>query len=277
MHTLINGVASDCIAVMDRGLHYGDGVFETILYRNTQLEFWMQHMQRLQQGAARLQLACPTEDVWRADIAQLLRAQADRDCVIKIIITRGPGQRGYRHPQPTACTRIVMLTPYTASDIANCGAHIRFCKTMISHNPALAGIKHLNRLDNVLARNEWQDDYDEGLMLDHRGCVIEATMSNVVAVKQGRLYTPRLTDAGIHGIIRQQLLALAARHDIACAQIDMQPGQLLAMDELMLTNSVIGLWPVVQLDTHSYAIGTMTRRLQALLNQSLVDHAITPA
>ena len=204
----INGICTEYVPAMDRGLHYGDGVFETIACRDNQLQFWQQHMTRMRAAAAVLKLEFPGEETWLSDVRALLEASdAQRGLVIKLMLTRGVGERGYRVPRSVLPCRLafISLLPEHTAPVAQQGARVTRCTVPLSVNSVLAGIKHLNRLDNVLARNEWQDEYDEGLMSDHEGNIIEGTMSNLFAVRAGTLYTPALENCGIHGIIRQQL------------------------------------------------------------------------
>lgn len=268
---LINGLAQNTIDCTDRGLHYGDGLFETIALVNGRLQLWPLHMQRLREGCKKLNLPCVDEKLWLQDIAQLKTTER---CVIKLMFTRGSGGRGYRFPDATDVTRIVAVYPwpeYPASH-AQQGISVTVCGTTASVNPALAGLKHLNRLDNVLARNEWQDaTIAEGLMGDDRGNVIEGTMSNVFAVKDGALLTPQLNRAGVRGVMRTHVIDMARQLNIVVQECDIAMSALHHMHELFLTNSLIGIWPVKQLQSTDYAIGPVTQLL--INNLKLNDHA----
>ena len=257
---LINGEPLSIIASSDRGLQYGDGLFETIAFKNGGLQFWREHLQRMVAGCHRLGFSLVDEKRWLDDIRKLdLPAQA----VIKLVLTRGSGGRGYRLPDRVKPTRLVSVHEFPLYPSQNNeGVAIRFCRTPTSMNSALAGIKHLNRLDNVLARNEWQDEaIAEGLMSDDHGYVIEGTMSNLFAVKNKALYTPVLKKSGIQGIIRDRVIELAKDSEIVVQQVAISKSQLLDMDEIFLTNSLIGIWPVIQLDEYHYKKGPLTRML----------------
>ncbi len=244
---LINGVASDYISVQDRGLQYGDGLFETIACTRRGLEFWLQHYQRLSAGAARLGISCPDENVWLDDIRRLL-AESTGDCVIKLVLTRGRSERGYRADNTMSVTRLVFCMPglparfFSSAD--NTAATVCFCRQPVSINPALAGIKHLNRLENALARNEWQAQYTEGFMQDADGNIIEGTMSNLFAVRQGKLLTPSLLNSGVAGIIRARIIALAEQHAISLTVVQLTQADVLMMDELFICNSLLEILPV---------------------------------
>lgn len=264
---IINGNPQQYIAASDRGLAYGDGLFETIACVNGRLQFFNEHLQRLNNGCQRLSIPLVSESQWLADIRQL--AIGKKAAVIKLIITRGSGGRGYRMPQNIQSTRLVSLHEWPAYDtqLHERGARLMTCKTPISINPALAGLKHLNRLDNVLARAEWRDeDILDGLMLDVQGHVIEGTMSNVFAIEDNVLYTPLITQAGVEGVIRQQVMSLAKSLGYGCSQVLLSVAHLSKMDEVFITNSLLGICPVRQLDNVTFKHWPFTESLQQQLN-----------
>ncbi len=245
---LVNGQPADQISAQDRGLHYGDGLFETIAVKNGALLLWDRHMQRLGLGCSRLSIKPPDPALLRAETEQICDG-AER-AVLKIIITRGAGARGYRaspisHASPA--TRIVARYPWPEwpQRFWQEGVRVRICQTPLGINPALAGIKHLNRLEQVLARSEWDDpDIPEGLMLDQAGNVIEATQSNLFVVKEGRLLTPDLSASGVAGIMRACIIESAARLSIPYAVTRLTLADVRSAEEGFLCNSLIGIWPI---------------------------------
>ncbi|GAB4264962.1 MAG: aminodeoxychorismate lyase [Methylomicrobium sp.] len=265
---LINGLAGQNIDVSDRGLQYGDGLFETIEVSDGQLVFFDRHLRRLEAGCKRLSIPFPGSDVIVSEAASLAREQAK--AVLKIILTRGHGGRGYRQPDVVIPSRIVSLHPYPdyPQALYSEGVRVRICETRLGLNPALAGIKHLNRLEQVLARAEWSDAaIHEGLMLDVDGHVIEGTMTNLFYVSKGRLYTSPVQRAGIAGIIREILIELAESNDLEVNEQFFRLDELLKADEVFVCNSVIGLWPVAMIDQKKFAVGPMTRVLSHWLTQ----------
>lgn len=257
---LINGEPSDLIAATDRGLHYGDGVFETIAVRNGRPQFWPAHMERLLDGCARL--AIPVPDVTRLAAETAALCEGSERAVLKILITRGSGGRGYRLPESPQPQRILMRYPWPEHTIPDAGITLRRCTTPLGCNPALAGIKHLNRLEQVLARSEWSDEaIHEGVMCDTEGYVVEGTMSNLFAVRDGVLLTPDLANCGVAGIMRQQILALAGQLSIPCEFERFKFDVLQTMDEIFVTNSIIGIWSVARLDERVFPRGEVTRQL----------------
>ena len=263
MSFLINGELNDQIAISDRGLQYGDGLFETIAVEDGQCEHWHEHMSRLAEGCERLKIPVPDAQLLLSEAQQLF---ADKHlAVLKIMITRGSGGRGYKIPDTVSATRIISIHEWPTLPSMNkvLGIQLHLCETKLSHQPALAGIKHLNRLEQVLARSEWQDtDIGEGLMADINGNIIEGTMSNYFAVINGELITPEIVDCGVAGIMRAHIIRQAVLHEITVRERNMKIDELLLADEIFVCNSIIGIWPVRQLlDTHYNVIGHVTAKI----------------
>jgi 4-amino-4-deoxychorismate lyase len=266
VQVLVNGKAVDSVPTTDRGLLYGDGLFETIAVSGGKLCFWERHMQRLQAGCERLGMA-PVDTAQLRQECHLL-IQQSQQVVIKIIITRGSGGRGYRLPEQPRSTRIIQLHDWPAWP-ANCtesGIITRICRTRLGHDSSLAGIKHLNRLEQVMARREWDDPaIMEGLMLDTAGNVVEGTMSNIFMVKDALLMTPDLTRCGVAGIMRAWVLDRAKQHAIEARIQHLELDALLQSDEVFVCNSLTGIWPVIGIDEYAFQKGAVTTRLQTLL------------
>lgn len=266
MH-LLNGQPDAPLTVDDRGLTYGDGLFETIAVRGGEPQHLELHLARLREGCARLRL--PFTD-WPALAAEIRRLAEGRDrAVVKAIVTRGPGGRGYRPPSETRCTRIVALHAWPDWPDAwkREGVAVRLCSTRLAGNPALAGLKHLNRLEQVLARAEWDDPgIAEGLMLDTEGRLVEGVMTNLFFVMEGELRTPSLERAGVAGIMRRRILEAAPRLGHACRMVaGPTPEELWRADEVFVCNSVAGIWPVIRCADRQWRIGSVTRRLMEAL------------
>jgi 4-amino-4-deoxychorismate lyase len=170
--------------------------------------------------------------------------------VVKITLTRGIGGRGYRLPSqvaPTYCIGIFPGNQLRTEQYCN-GVAVRICDLRLSQAPALAGMKHLNRLEYILARAEWQDEFAEGLLLDAQGRIVEATVSNIFVIKNSQLYTPDLSAAGVAGIMRKTIIEkLAPALGLVCHTVDMKLDFVRSADEFFLCNSVYGIWPVNEL------------------------------
>jgi 4-amino-4-deoxychorismate lyase len=263
---VINGEHQSSVSYADRGLHYGDGLFETLEILNGQAVFLDRHLNRLSAGCERLLIPAPNPDLLTQEITELV--QSCVHAVLKIIITRGVGGRGYKQPETITATRALSLHPFPKypTRYKTQGVNVRFCNTKLGQNQRLAGVKHLNRLEQVLARAEWQDpDIQEGLMFDSDNNLIEGTMSNVFLVEDERLLTPQLDKCGVDGIIRNIIIEQATINGLSVAQLPINKARILAADEVFMTNSIIGLWPVKNLQNQFFQTGAITSQLSASL------------
>lgn len=273
---LINGESRHCIDISDRGLQYGDGLFETIEVIAGKPLFLSRHLQRLQQGCQILLIPCPDLNLLSAEAQQI--CEGTEQGVLKLMLTRGSGGRGYRQPPEISPSRICSLHPHPGytDQLYRQGINLRFCDKRLAINPDLAGIKHLNRLEQVLARAEWQDDeIHEGLMLDSEGYVVEGTMSNLFWVENGQLRTPMLDRCGIRGVLRALVIELAHAAGIEVLETRIGASRLLQADEIFVTNSLIGIWPVKQLLRQRFTPGPLTASLlqaYADLRQQEIAH-----
>jgi 4-amino-4-deoxychorismate lyase len=260
---LVNGVAGDVIGVRDRGFSYGDGVFRTFTLRGAKPAMWRRQYAKLAQDCRVLNIKCPHAETLERDLA--LIGAAEPDCVVKIIVTRGESARGYAAPVKATATRVVLSSPLPEFPAHYCekGVQVRLCRMRLAAQAALAGVKHLNRLESVMARAEWSDaNIAEGLMCDADDNLICGTMSNVFLIRGDRLLTPDLTRCGVSGVMRDLVLELAHSHKIPAQAAMIGIDDLLAADAAFLVNSVIGLWPVAALDRKTWSAGGLTVRFQ---------------
>ena len=271
--TLVNGERTDCPPAHGRAFAYGDGLFETVAVRDGRPLLWQWHMQRLLRGCRKLGMDPPDIGLLEKETQSLLDAAAAQ--VIKIIISRGPGigpgAAGYRPPINTRPTRVVMRRdwPDRRGAYAAQGVRVRLCETRLAAQPILAGIKHLNRLEQVLARAEWDDDtVQEGLMRDRNDHIIEGTMSNVFIVRAGGLATPALDRCGVAGVQRRHVMAIAADLGLAVDSRVIPLAAALECEEMFLTNSLIGVWPVREFAGRELRLGEITRRIQQAVSQA---------
>tara|TARA_Y100000780_G_scaffold126313_2_gene113637 strand:- start:133 stop:966 length:834 start_codon:yes stop_codon:yes gene_type:complete len=264
--TLVNGEPASSLPVSDRGLAYGDGLFETLRAVAGSLPLLQRHLLRLQRGCEAL--AIPFA---RALIEAELRDAAQRlgQGVIKLTVTRGSGPRGYAAPSAPQPTRILTAGPAPATDPARReGITLFACRTRLSEQPLLAGLKHLNRLDQVLARSEWQSpEFAEGLVCDQQGRPVECTMSNVLIWLDGGWVTPSLEHCGVRGVMRDYLLDTLAAQGVPVVEQSIDMEMLLSAQEICCCNSLIGVWPVVRLGEQRWPVGPQTRFLQTLAEQ----------
>jgi len=266
---LINGEPGNTISIRDRGLLYGDGVFRTLLVSNGQPQHWPLHYQKLKHDCEALGIACPDFDGLVAELSGL--SDAHPDAVLKLIVTRGLSARGYAPvPQamPTHIWDVAPLPEYPES-YALQGVTLRLCELRLGHQPRLAGIKHLNRLESVLAAAECAD-VAEGLLLDSDGHVIEGVRSNVFLIFNGHLITPDLSRCGVAGVQRDRVMVCARQQGMRIEVRDVELNELFAADEVFLTNSVFGLWPVSHFGQRRWTDFSHAQKIRAWLERS--DH-----
>jgi len=265
---LVNGQVRDAVPVTDRGLWYGDGVFRTIPLDAGRPLCWVRHFAKLRSDCGVLGIPCPDEIILREELAVVARSEPSG--IAKIIVTRGSGARGYRPPRSAMPTRIVMAlerTQYPA-EFTSGGIKVRRCSTQLALQPLLAGVKHLNRLENVMARAEWSEpSIAEGLLLDQEGNVIEGTMSNLFIVENGILSTPDLRRCGVAGVTRDRIIEAAQQHGIGCKIENIRYDRLYGSQEFWLVNSLIGLWQVREFEGRIWAPGALGLQMRRWLDE----------
>jgi 4-amino-4-deoxychorismate lyase len=271
MTTLINGEPGESISILDRGFQYGDGIFETLAVADGEPLLWDGHMRRFFHGAARLGIEAPAEELLRREAGQVC-AGVMRG-VMKIVLTRGISGRGYAPAVDAASTRTVGLFPWPdyPARYRTDGVSVQFCHTLITRHNILAGLKHLNRLEQILARMELKNDCTEGLMQDETGHVIEGTMTNLFIVSRDTLLTPDLSLSGVAGVMRELVLERTPALSLDCRVAGLKQEDILDADEIFLTNSLIGVWPVRRIESREYPVGAVTRRIQEAVRDATVD------
>ena len=265
LECLVDGEISDHVSAADRGLLYGDGLFETIAVFTGQARFWQGHMDRLSQGCAQLGLPVTPQSILLRELKTVSAGQSK--CIVRIIVTRGSSGSGYAPGDSSVTNRIVSshAWPGEKEKQALAGIRARICDLRLGIQPALAGLRHLNRLEQVTARSEWKDpSIQEGILLDREDHVICAVSSNIFLVHSGRLLTPRLDRCGIRGVMRSAILsAFRERCEQRRLMLDMLP----EAEEVFICNSVCGVLPVTRIDHWEYDIGPLTRDVQGWLEQ----------
>jgi 4-amino-4-deoxychorismate lyase len=271
----VNGAALTEVSALDRGLHYGDGLFETIACTSGHARLLDLHLARLREGAQRLRIAVPDLKELAGEITTL-GAPAPR-AVIKLLLTRGSAlARGYAVTGAETASRVLLRYPWPAEDpqLGAAGVRVRTASTCLGENPALAGLKHCNRLEQVLARGEWQDPgIADSLMYTSGGTLVSGTMTNVFMVRNGKLQTPRLDRCGVAGVMRHAVLQVAAATGVAAQECTLGASDLENAEEIFLTNALIGIHPVREVDGTPRSPGPVTRALQEGLARLLAADA----
>jgi 4-amino-4-deoxychorismate lyase len=266
----------DSIPVDDRGLHYGDGLFETIAIRSGRPRLWQMHVERLQLGCERLAIAAPHEALLLELLASAMQETKGLNIELaKFIVTRGSSPRGYRYTADQVPRVLLGLFEKTEHPpgLRTRGINVRICATRLAEQAALAGIKSLNRLEQVIARNEWQDEtVTEGLMLDANDHVVCGTMSNLFVVRSAVLQTPPVTTSGICGVMRRQILYVTAENKVPVAVEPLPVKAIGECTEMFVCNSQIAIWPVRRCGAIEFdAPGPVTANLVSMLAESGVE------
>ena len=260
MSVLVNGEVSPYISALDRGAMYGQCIFETIAVSNGQACLLDAHLQRLKQGAELLNIDYDQSllvNEINASITGISKA------VLRVNLTMGEGGRGYLNPVKQQHTRILSLHDYPIhpKSLTQEGIELGTVDIRLSHQPVLSGIKHGNRLEQIIARSQWKSGWHEALILDINENVIEATQSNVFIVSEESLITPCLMNAGVAGVMRENIIKLAQSMQIPVEIKPISVDDVIQADAVFLTNSVIGLWPVKQYNQRSYNDLTIANKL----------------
>jgi 4-amino-4-deoxychorismate lyase len=259
----VNGVEGGSVSVDDRGLQYGDGLFETMGATDGRVRRFGQHMARLADGCRRLGMPAPPVEQIENDC--LRAVEGFGAAVVKLTLTRGPGPRSYPPPPEPSMTRIVVSTAQQVSEAeAARPLTLRVCETRLGCNPLLAGMKHLNRLEQVLAGAELRDTgADEGLMRSTDDRIVCATAANFFMVRDGVLLTPRISDCGVAGVMREAVLRAAVALGILVEVGDFTLDDLARAEECFLTNAVRGVRPVGRVEgVNNFKANDITLRLR---------------
>ncbi len=257
---LVDGEIATHIPVTDRGLAYGDGVFETVGVEGGTPRLWQLHMDRLARGCERLHIPVPAQEVLLREVKTVAVGQPR--CVAKIIVTRGSAGRGYAPPEQPEPLRIVMAHPWPEGleRDRRSGVEAFVCETRLALQPMLRGIKHLNRLEQVLAAAEVAAHPGKhGILLNTEGYVITGVSANLFAVVGGQLLTPRMDRCGVHGVLRDLLLR---EHTARCERRRVTLDLLSEADELFFCSALRGIVPIRAIDDMRWDPGPVTREMQ---------------
>ncbi len=267
---LVDGLPQKSIGVTDRGLAYGDGLFETIRFKQRSLPLWPFHLERLGRGAKVLGFAIDTQAIehYLEMVLEWAERRQQHDGVIKLVVTRGEGGRGYIPMQEPSLRVILTLSPHAGAIDPKVPVELRNCGYRLSHNPVLAGLKHLNRLEQVLAARSVDLSGDaHGLVFDKDGCIIETLHHNLFLVKDGQLVTPDLTQCGVAGTLRRAIMEnFAPAESIPVSARQLYVEDLEAADEVFITNAVRGITPVKRWDKVTWKDTAVTHRLMSAIS-----------
>jgi 4-amino-4-deoxychorismate lyase len=261
---LINGKFQH-ISPFDRAFQYGDGIFRTFVVENKKPRHWKYQYKKIIEDCLAIKIKPPKEKELLSDIASLFRN--NKKAVGKFIISRGLSERGYKFNKDIVHNRFLIKTkmPSYPKAIFSSGVNLYVCKHRL--NPSiLSGVKHLNRLENVMARQEWKSDqYADGILLDTDGNVIECISSNIFMRIGKVIYTPKIRDVGIKGVTRELTIKISSQLGFKVKEAIFSLNKLLEADEVLITNSLFGVLQVKKIKNISWK----HQKSASLFNQSL--------
>lgn len=247
LNALVNGLETKTLSITDRAVLYGDSVFETIAVRNQIPLLLEEHLDRLNASTNALRISYKQDSL--INEINKLSTTSKVDCVLRITISRGEGGRGYKPDDQMDGTRILSLhdVPKQLKTKQSTGIALGLSSVQLSQQPILAGHKHGNRLEQVLASMNIKDEHDEVVMLDRDEHVICCSKSNIFALLDGQWVTPKLSLSGIAGVMRGKITSLMKKHQIPFIESDsLQLADLENAEAVFVSNSLIGIWPVTQ-------------------------------
>jgi 4-amino-4-deoxychorismate lyase len=261
---------NESLGWQERGLHYGDGLFETLLKIDGEVPYWQSHYQRLVKGCKQLYLPIPNLNWLENKLIEV--TNNTNNCVVKVIVTRGGGGRGLNLPDADQSSVFVLSYPYTRPN--NTALKVSVCDTRLPINPNLSGLKHLNRLDYVLATIELNNkqDKDEAILCDTDGFIVEGIISNLFFSKNCQLFTPSLSLSGVEGIMRSKIIQHFDKIEESVCIDRFKLDQLLQADEIFLCNSVQGIRSIGSINGQMFKTGAITRLMMKNFNHTPSTH-----
>ncbi len=260
-YKLIRDLDSDHIDHQDRAFHYGDGLFETMLLTGGQINYWPEHYTRLRNSAERLSIQCPDKNWFEENLLPYI--DLNQNLIIKIILSRGSGGRGLSLPDELDSNIYIFKYPKASNSNSKLIKAV-FSEITLPRNNNLSGLKHLNRLDYILATLELKKrpGFNEAVLSDTDGQVIEGIINNLFFVKNNTICTPDLKTSGVNGIMRQLILKKLKqlKKDVKIDLFNRQ--DVISADECFLCNSVLGIQPIILIEDSQFKIGPITQYLQ---------------
>ncbi|MEZ8720439.1 aminodeoxychorismate lyase [Vibrio pomeroyi] len=282
----VDGESQQTVDILDRSFQYGDGCFTTMLVQGGQIQHFHDHQRRVDECLKALRISALDWDVvnvWLDSALQHIQNNAlhetenrheinkshDEKAGIKLHVSRGSGGRGYSTKNIAKPTVTISTFDFPSHYLAwqDSGVELGVCQQALGLSPLLAGHKHNNRLEQILMKDEMdQTNEVDGVVLDISGNVIETTMANLFWRKGNTICTPQLTQSGVAGVMRKQVLTALNQAQLSVTISDYCLSQLMQADEVFMTNSILGVAPVTRISETQFNIGTVTRSLQGQLN-----------
>ncbi len=265
---LINGEEQSKVSIFNRNMQYGDGLFETCIAKDNRILFWPNHFKRLNKGCEKLNIKKIEESYWMSDLKKAFALSEHNNCIVKLILSRGDSSRGYGYKDDIVPARVVIISEIKKT-VANNSFSLEYSDSGYHSNPQLAGIKHCNRLEQILARSNLSSD--EGIMLDENENVISVTQGNIYLIIGNILLTPKLDKCGIVGTRRSLILELAKSLNIEVKEEVISADKLKQADEVFISNSVIGIQSVKSIESDSLGDNPLTEEIKAAFKGKTQD------
>ena len=265
---LIDGKKQSKASIFNRNTQFGDGLFETCLVENKKLLFWSNHFERMKLGCDRLKISMIDETLWLSDIKKAFSLMKIDNCIVKLVLSRGESLRGYSYKYNIRPIRITIVSELKKNN-QDKGFSLEFCNSGYNSNPKLAGIKHCNRLEQVIARAGIK--VDDGIMLDENENVVSVTQGNIFCIQGNRLITPNLDKCGIEGTRRAVILKIAVDLGFDINIKNLSVAELLRSDEVFISNSIQGVGPVNQIEDFVYSKHKITEIISETLKEKSTE------
>ena len=265
---IINGKEQSNISIFNRNFQYGDGLFETCVVNNNQILFWEKHLSRLDIGCRKLKIKNIEEEIWLKDIKKALSLTSKKNCVLKLILSRGNSQRGYSYSDDILPVRVVIV-----SEMKNVQAKesfsLEYASSGYHSNPNLAGIKHCNRIEQILARSSLKRD--EAIMLDENQNIISVTQGNIYFIFGQSLVTPKLDRCGVIGSRRSLILELAESIELNVEEGNVSMNEAKKADEAFISNSIMGIQSVNSIEEYQLTKRLVTKQIKIAFELATQD------
>ena len=265
---LINGKEQTKVSIFNRNMQYGDGLFETCIAKDNRILLWSNHFARLNKGCEKLNIKKIDESHWMSDLKKAFALSEHNNCIVKLILSRGDSSRGYGYKDDIVPVRVVIISEIKKT-VANNSFSLEYLDSGYHSNPQLAGIKHCNRLEQILARSNLSSD--EGIMLDENENVISVTQGNIYLVIGNTLLTPKLDKCGVVGSRRSLILELAKSLNIEVKEDLISADKLKQADEVFISNSVIGIQSVKSIEGDILGDNPLTEEIKAAFKGKTQD------
>ena len=265
---IINGKEQSNVSIFNRNFQYGDGLFETCIVKDNRILFWEKHLSRLEIGCRKLKIKNIEESLWLKDIKKALNLTSKKNCVLKLVLSRGNTERGYSYPDDILPVRVVIVSEMKKTHTRD-SYSLEYAQSGLHSNPNLAGIKHCNRIEQILARSSLKRD--EAIMLDENQNIISVTQGNIYFIFGQSLVTPKLDRCGVIGSRRSLILELAESIELNVEQGNVSMNDAKKADEAFISNSIMGIKSVNSIEEYQLPKKMITEQIKIAFESATQD------